>query len=134
MKLLQSLKSWQTFISSHNVEVILVDGGSIDDTVAIAARLGVKVISAAKGRPRQMNVGARAAPGEIRLLLHTDTDFALKLRDDGASDLAGATERSKTRYCSGSVLVGSDEQKSAINHDGLSYHCYISVSYQSQSL
>jgi uncharacterized protein len=56
-----------------NVEVILVDGGSIDHTVKIAQALGVRVLSAPKGRAHQMNVGAKAATGEILLFLHADT-------------------------------------------------------------
>ena len=60
-----------------NVEVILVDGGSSDDTVSIVQRLGVKVISSEKGRANQMNVGAKAATGEILLFLHADTFLPL---------------------------------------------------------
>ncbi|WP_420485281.1 TIGR04283 family arsenosugar biosynthesis glycosyltransferase [Iningainema tapete] len=58
---------------STNVEVIVVDGGSEDKTVAIAQSLGVKVISAPRGRAAQMNAGARVATGEILLFLHADT-------------------------------------------------------------
>ena len=60
-----------------NVEVILVDGGSSDDTVSIVQGLGVKVISSEKGRANQMNVGAKAATGEILLFLHADTFLPL---------------------------------------------------------
>jgi uncharacterized protein len=56
-----------------NLEVIVVDGGSIDDTVSIVQDLGMKVISSTKGRAHQMNVGAQAATGEILLFLHADT-------------------------------------------------------------
>jgi uncharacterized protein len=56
-----------------NVEVIIVDGGSIDDTVKIAQALGVKVLSSPQGRAHQMNVGAKATTGEILLFLHADT-------------------------------------------------------------
>ncbi|MEH2347811.1 MAG: TIGR04283 family arsenosugar biosynthesis glycosyltransferase [Nostoc sp.] len=59
--------------SRLNIEVILVDGGSQDDTVAIAQSLGVKVISSSPGRAVQMNAGAVAAGGEILLFLHADT-------------------------------------------------------------
>jgi rSAM/selenodomain-associated transferase 2 len=58
---------------SVNIEVIVVDGGSQDDTVAIAQSLGVKVISSPPGRAVQMNAGAALASGEILLFLHADT-------------------------------------------------------------
>ncbi len=56
-----------------NVEVIVVDGGSEDDTISIAQGLGITVISSPPGRARQMNAGAKAATGEILLFLHADT-------------------------------------------------------------
>ena len=55
-------------------ETIVVDGGSDDDTVAIAsAHAGVRVITAPRGRARQMNAGARSATGDLLLFLHADT-------------------------------------------------------------
>jgi rSAM/selenodomain-associated transferase 2 len=62
-----------TIQPSTNTEIIVVDGGSQDDTVAIAESLGVKVISSSPGRAVQMNTGAVAASGEILLFLHADT-------------------------------------------------------------
>lgn len=56
-----------------NVEVIIVDGGSEDETVAIAQSLGIKVLSSPPGRATQMNIGAAAATGDILLFLHADT-------------------------------------------------------------
>ena len=58
---------------STNVELIVVDGGSQDDTVTIAESLNVKVIASAPGRATQMNTGAMAASGDILLFLHADT-------------------------------------------------------------
>ncbi|MCC5625627.1 TIGR04283 family arsenosugar biosynthesis glycosyltransferase [Nostoc sp. CHAB 5715] len=58
---------------SINIEVIVVDGGSKDNTVEIVQSLCVKVISSSPGRAVQMNTGAVAATGEILLFLHADT-------------------------------------------------------------
>lgn len=54
-------------------EVIVVDGGSIDNTVPIAKTLGAKVIQGSPPRSRQMNQGADAASNDILLFLHADT-------------------------------------------------------------
>jgi rSAM/selenodomain-associated transferase 2 len=59
--------------SSDNLEVILVDGGSQDNTVNLAKVLGVTVISSPPGRAIQMNTGAAVASGDILLFLHADT-------------------------------------------------------------
>lgn len=53
-------------------EVIVVDGGSRDGTIEIARRAGVRVLSSARGRARQMNAGARVARGDVLLFLHAD--------------------------------------------------------------
>jgi rSAM/selenodomain-associated transferase 2 len=58
-------------------ELIIVDGGSSDGTLAIArANSKVplsKVISAPRGRALQMNAGARQANADVLLFLHADT-------------------------------------------------------------
>ncbi|QLE56162.1 TIGR04283 family arsenosugar biosynthesis glycosyltransferase [Nostoc sp. TCL26-01] len=56
-----------------NIEIIVVDGGSQDDTVALAESFGVKVISSSPSRALQMNAGAAIANGNILLFLHADT-------------------------------------------------------------
>ena len=60
-------------LGASNVEVIVVDGGSQDETVALAQSVGVKVIAVTSGRASQMNVGAAVATGSILLFLHADT-------------------------------------------------------------
>ncbi len=59
--------------NASNVEVIVVDGGSSDETVKVARSWGTKVLILAPGRARQMNCGAARATGEVLLFLHGDT-------------------------------------------------------------
>lgn len=54
-------------------EVIVADGGSIDDTVAKAQTLGPRIVTAPAGRGAQQNAGAAAASGEVLFFLHADT-------------------------------------------------------------
>jgi rSAM/selenodomain-associated transferase 2/rSAM/selenodomain-associated transferase 1 len=54
-------------------EILVVDAHSTDQTPAIAAAAGARVISSSKGRARQMNAGAAFASGQILLFLHADT-------------------------------------------------------------
>ena len=66
---------------AKDVEVIVVDGGSRDETLMIALAISkrlalslpIKVISTATGRANQMNAGAAVASGDILLFLHADT-------------------------------------------------------------
>jgi len=57
----------------ENCEIVLVDGGSIDDTQMLAQPLVDKLISTGKGRAIQMNAGAESAIGEVLIFLHADT-------------------------------------------------------------
>ncbi len=66
------LRGLRTF-RERGHEVIVVDGGSRDDTVALARPLADRVIEAPSGRARQMNAGAAAAHGTILLFLHADS-------------------------------------------------------------
>lgn len=94
------------FENASEVEVIVVDGGSRDETVAIATRVGkaiakslrIEVISAAAGRASQMNAGAAVATGDILLFLHADThlptsfDTLVRQALQNAGTVAGAFE------------------------------------------
>lgn len=57
-------------------EVVVVDGGSTDDTPDLAARGGALVVRAPRGRGGQLAAGAAAARGPWLLLLHADTVLA----------------------------------------------------------
>jgi rSAM/selenodomain-associated transferase 2 len=54
-------------------EILVVDGGSRDETVAIALAQNVTVLKTQPGRGQQLNTGAAQATGEILLFLHADT-------------------------------------------------------------
>ncbi len=59
----------------RGAEVIVVDGGSADTTVALAQPLADQVLTGPRGRARQMNAGAAQARGDVLLFLHADTQL-----------------------------------------------------------
>ncbi len=61
-------KAWQTGAD----EVIVSDGGSADQTVAVAQKSNCKLVRTNPGRGQQLNAGAAQASGEILLFLHAD--------------------------------------------------------------
>jgi uncharacterized protein len=74
--------------ASDYVEIIVVDGGSDDETVQVAASLGAKTILCHRGRSTQMNRGAAAATGDILLFLHADTLLPVHWEDHVRRELA----------------------------------------------
>jgi rSAM/selenodomain-associated transferase 2 len=57
----------------RGAEVILADGGSSDGTAQLAAPQVDVLVTAPRGRARQMNAGAARARGDVLLFLHADT-------------------------------------------------------------
>ena len=66
------LETLQAF-RSKGAELILVDGGSDDNTPELARPLVDQFIVSARGRAVQMNTGARSSTGDALLFLHADT-------------------------------------------------------------
>lgn len=54
-------------------EILVVDGGSTDDTVALARQCGVTVLSSVRGRGTQLHTGALCSSGDVLWFVHADT-------------------------------------------------------------
>jgi rSAM/selenodomain-associated transferase 2 len=71
-------------------EVVVVDGGSRDRTVARALDVGAMVITSPRGRGTQLNAGAVAAGGSVLVFLHADTvlppGWCQRIREAHAGD------------------------------------------------
>ena len=60
-------------LRKRGARVVVVDGGSSDDSLAIAAGLADLAFVAPQGRARQMNAGAAACTADLLMFLHADT-------------------------------------------------------------
>ena len=65
-------RAWEAGVD----EVIVVDGGSDDDTMTLAKSGGATVLQSPPGRAVQQNLGAQHASGQILLFLHADNWLA----------------------------------------------------------
>ncbi|MCT0198650.1 TIGR04283 family arsenosugar biosynthesis glycosyltransferase [Synechococcus sp. CS-1325] len=66
------LPHWRA-LREAGAELVVVDGGSADATVSLIERGGFAVLTAPRGRARQMNAGAASARGGLLIFLHADT-------------------------------------------------------------
>ncbi len=57
-------------------EIIVADGGSSDDSVAVAHAAGARIVKAPRGRGTQLAAGAAAASSDWLLFLHADCSLA----------------------------------------------------------
>ncbi len=69
-------------------EIVVSDGGSTDETVAVARDHGAVVVATESIRGRQLNAGAAATTSDIVLFLHADTE----LPDDAAVLIESAVD------------------------------------------
>lgn len=73
-------------LRTQGAEIIVVDGGSIDQSVALATPLADALLTSEPGRARQMNLGAQHATAPALVFLHADT----RLPDNAQSQIATA--------------------------------------------
>ena len=71
-RLLMALRDLQRF-RQRGVRVVVVDGGSSDNTLEIARAHADLALVAPRGRAAQMNAGAAACPAQVLLFLHADS-------------------------------------------------------------
>lgn len=102
-------------------EILAVDGGSDDGSVALAQAAGWRIVNAPKGRAVQINHGVEAATGEIICILHADT----LLPDDAVAVMARTMADPKTGLAGFTPLIcGPDKVRW-----GTSFHNWIKTWY-----
>lgn len=92
----------------RGAHVVVVDGGSDDDTLAIAQSYADLAFIAPRGRAAQMNAGAAACPADVLLFVHADT----RLPNDADSLVAGAVCK---RHAWGRFDVRIDSRRPALH-------------------
>ena len=73
-------------------EVLVVDGGSHDNTLALCRNRADAVLQSPPGRARQMNAAAAQAQGDVLLFLHADTTLPPQADEVIAQALHGGAE------------------------------------------
>lgn len=108
------------------LEIVVADGGSRDSTGAIAQQAGTRLVTASRGRGRQMNAGVRASTAPRLLFLHADSELTSKtqLRDALAALGAGGRVAGHFTLCFARRSLGHAlfyryvEEKTALNRPG----------------
>ena len=111
-----------TVLDPAPAEVLVVDGGSQDETVSIAQAAGVTVLKCDRpGRSVQMNQGAKSATGDLLCFLHADTWVPSDL-----IAVIGQTLDEQTIACGGfiSLMIGTKTTRW-----GISLHNYLKTYY-----
>ena len=89
---------------SEKLEILVVDGGSSDDTAKVARKHGARVLSSAPSKAEQMNAGAAVARGGVLLFLHADT----LLPENFEKMVQSAADRKG--FCAGAFSLGIDSE------------------------
>ena len=90
-------------------ETVVVDGSSTDETVAIALRMGARVIASDRGRGAQLHRGATEARGPWLLFLHADT----QLTGNWLRDVQNFTGQASNRLRIAAFSFGLDDSSAS---------------------
>src|SRR5689334_2656659 len=90
-------------------EIIITDGGSRDETVAIARAAGARVVVGPRGRGVQLIAGAAVATGNWLLFLHADCRLAPQWEDAAAAFIS----RPSAAECAGYFGFALDDVEPA---------------------
>lgn len=93
-----------TLQNSEQVEIIVVDGGSRDNSIELAKSCGARVLSTVSSKARQMNAGAAVANGDVLLFLHADTRLPDKF------DKSVLTAAAQNGFSAGAFSLGIDAE------------------------
>ena len=91
-----------------DLEIIVADGGSTDQTVEMARSCGLRVLDAPRGRGPQMNAGVAEAHGDVLLFLHADT----RLPDDALGLIAQTLSNQQVGGGNFSLIFGGSSWES----------------------
>jgi rSAM/selenodomain-associated transferase 2 len=86
-------------LRARGAELLVVDGGSSDDTVRVSRPYADRVLHGARGRARQMNAGAAASSGAVLLFVHADTRLPEAADEAIALALRGGAQWGRFDVC-----------------------------------
>jgi len=83
----------------NDIDILIIDGGSTDNTVSIVEDLDIRCIkSGRKGRAAQMNIGAEYSSGDVLYFVHADTLPPVSFVDDINNSLKEGFQSGCYRY------------------------------------